>query len=65
MKFPDMNQYITLLFSLLAEFFCHTEPNPLARETGPRVRSRAPVTVVRDRLIPKRVPGEENPFPGP
>ena len=28
MKFPDMNQYITLLFSLLAEFFSHTEPLP-------------------------------------
>ena len=30
MKFPDMNQYITLLFSLLVEFFCHTEflPDP-------------------------------------
>ena len=27
MKFPDMNQYITLLFSLLVEFFYHTEPN--------------------------------------
>ena len=53
MKYPDMNQYIILLFSLLAEFFfCHTEPNPLARETGPRVPTRAPETVVRERLLP-------------
>ena len=42
MKFPDMNQYITLLFSLLGEFFCHTEPNPLARGSVPRDRPRAP-----------------------
>ena len=42
MKFPDMNQYITLLFSLLAEFFLPHRTQPPARETGPRVRPRAP-----------------------
>ena len=47
MKFPDMHQYITLLFSLLAEF-SHTEPNPLARETGLRVRPRAPEPGARE-----------------
>ena len=40
MKFPDMNQYITLLFSLLGEFFL-PHRTPPARETGPRVRTRA------------------------
>ncbi len=28
MKFPDMNQYITLLFSLLAEFFLPHRTQP-------------------------------------
>ena len=64
MKFPDMNQYITLLFSLLVEFFSPTEPNPLARETGPRVRTRAPVTVVREHLIPNGT-WRRKPLPGP
>ena len=30
MKFPDMNQYIILLFSLLVEFFFATQ-NPTSR----------------------------------
>ena len=51
MKFPDINQYITLLFSLLVEF-SHTEPNLPARGSVPRVLPRAPMTVVRARLIP-------------
>ena len=34
MKFPDMHQYITVLFSLLAEFL--TTQNPSSRHGRPR-----------------------------
>ena len=42
MKYSDMNQYITLLFSLLAEFFLpHRTPSgPGARGPVPRDRTR-------------------------
>ena len=37
MKFPDMNQYITLLFSLLGEFFLpHRTQPPGAGDRPPR-----------------------------
>ena len=42
MKYSDMNQYITLLFSLLAEFFLpHRTPSgPVARGPVPRDRTQ-------------------------
>ena len=43
-----MNQYITLLFSFLADFFATQNPTPPARETGPRVRLRAPEPGARE-----------------
>ena len=36
MKYSDMNQYITLLFSLLAEFFATQNPTPGAGDMLPR-----------------------------
>ena len=36
MKYSDMNQYITLLFSLLAEFFSATQNPFRARSAGDR-----------------------------
>ena len=35
MKSPDMNQYITLLFSLLADFFATQNPTPRRRGLSP------------------------------
>ena len=43
-----MNQYITLLFSLLADFLPPRTQPPPARETGLRVRPRAPEPGARE-----------------
>ena len=43
-----MNQYITLLFSLLADFFAIQDPTAPARETDLRVRPRAPEPGARE-----------------
>ena len=43
MKYPDMNQYITLLFSFLAEFF--TTQNPPRRRGRQRCYTDASLLV--------------------
>ena len=42
MKLPGMKPVYHIAIFFASRIFCHPEPNPLARETGPRVRTRAP-----------------------
>ena len=54
MKYPDMNQYITLLFSLLAEFL--TTQNPPRRRGRPRRYTVPPCSSFTPRGLSRGLP---------